>query len=368
MPRPLHAHTASGPLAPCGRHLLVAPLACRPGVRRRRARACRRIRRHLPFTVLSPVPSLVPTFRRARPVAANSSVALLLGAAALGCSRGESRPVHAADTGAPTGRATDRSLARGDVVPLAGDVVPPGVRATAPAYQVVPVPNAGSVTGAVVLDGAPPRDTTVTPDSADRRACGTSLVDRTLEVDREGGVRGAVVWLEGVAAGKPMPAARRHELALDGCRLVPRLLPVTAGGTLNVHGVDALESRLRFARAAGSVNPGRVLLRTTMTGAGQVVPDAQVLAAAGAVEVQGEQRPWLRAWVLAFDHPYFAATGASGAFTLGDVPPGAYRLVVWHDRLGRVEQPVTVGAGQAAAVTVRMQSPEAPAATAADGR
>jgi len=313
----------------------------------------------------------VPTFHRARPSAV-TGVALLLAATTLACSRGESRPVHAADAGAFTGRSTDRSLARGDVVAPARDVVPPGVRPTTPAYQVVPVANGGSVTGTVVLDGPLPPDTTVTPDSADRRACGASLVDRTLEVDRSAaasGVRGAVVWLEGVAAGKPMPTTRRHELALDGCRLVPRLLPVTAGGTLNVHGIDALESRLRFARAAGAADAGRVLLRTTMTGAGQVVPDAQVLAAAGAVEVRGEGRPWLRAWVLAFDHPYFAASGAGGAFTVGDVPPGAYRLVAWHERLGRVEQPVTVAPGQATAVTITMRAGAADAVgTAADGR
>jgi hypothetical protein len=182
-------------------------------------------------------------------------------------------------------------------------------------------------------------------------------------------VRGAVVWLEGVAAGKPMPTSRRFELAVEDCRLVPRHLPVAAGGTLNVHGVDGIESRLRFARIADGAGPadaGRVLLRTTMTAAGQVIPDERVLAGAGAVAVAEESRAWMRAWVLAFDHPYFAATGAGGAFTLGDVPPGAYRLVAWHERLGRVVTPVTVAAGQAAAVTVRMPSPNgAPAAAAA---
>ncbi len=297
----------------------------------------------------------MPTPRRTRPTAA-----LLLALAGAGCSRGESRPVAGAD--ADAGRATDRSLARGDRVALARDVAPPDVRPTRPAYRVAAVAAAGSVAGTVTLDGPAPADTTVTPAVADRDACGASLTVPAVDVDRRGaaagaaGVRGAVVWLEGVAAGKPLPWARRYELSLDGCRLVPRHLPVAAGGTLLVRGVDPVESRLRFARAAGAGDAGRVLLRTTMSGAGQVVPDERVLAAPGAVEARDEARPWLRAWVLAFDQPYFAATGDGGAFAIGDVPPGTYRLVAWHERLGRVAAPVTVAPGRAAAVAVRMRA------------
>lgn len=285
--------------------------------------------------------------------AAGPRAALLLAAAA-GCSRGESRPVDSAGI-AQAGRV------RGEVVAVARDVADPGVRPTRPAYRAAPLVGAGSVAGSVVLDGPPPTDTTIRLDPGLARACrGASLVDRTLTVRQDdGGVSGAVVWLEGVAAGKPPLPGARHELALDGCRLAPRTLAVAAGGTLDVHGVDPIASRLRFARAGTGPDAGRVLLRTSMSAAGQVVPDERVLADAGAVEVRGETPPWLRAWVLVFDQPYFATTGDGGAFALADVPPGRYRLVAWHERLGRVEQPVTVAPGQAAAITVRMRTPEA---------
>jgi hypothetical protein len=304
----------------------------------------------------------VPTSRRIRP----SAAALLLAVVGGGCSRGESSPApRTSDTA--VGRATDRSLARGDRVATDGAVPPPGVRPTAPAYRADSIAGAGSVAGTVVLDGPAPADSAVTPSDADRRACGTTVADRALDADGTG-VRGAVVWLEGVGTGKPMPLARRYELAVTGCRLEPRHLPVAVGGTLHVHGVDPLASRLRFARIAaapGDTAAGRVLLRTSMSAAGQVVPDARVIDAAGAVEVREEARPWMRAWVLAFDHPYFAATERGGAFTLRDVPPGTYRLVAWHERLGRVTAPVTVTPGQAAAVTVHMRAPATPVAASA---
>jgi hypothetical protein len=137
----------------------------------------------------------------ARRPAARRGVSLLLAAAAA-CARGESQTADSAGIAA-AGRA------RGEVVAVARDVADPGVRPTQPAYRVAPAPDAGAVTGTVVLDGPAPADTAVAPGPALARRCGASLVDRTLEVrpnaagdTTAAGVAGAVVWLEGVAAGK----------------------------------------------------------------------------------------------------------------------------------------------------------------------
>ena len=128
------------------------------------------------------------------------------------------------------------------------------------------------------------------------------------------------------------------------------------------HSGDAVRSRLRFVRRPSN----EVVSTVEMNDQGQVVPDEKILAAPGVVEVRGEVHPWLRAWLLVFDHPYYAATGGDGAFTLADVPPGTYRLVAWHERLGLAEQSVTVEAGKAAAVTLRFGAPGAAPAVAGD--
>jgi hypothetical protein len=39
----------------------------------------------------------------------------------------------------------------------------------------------------------------------------------------------------------------------------------------------------------------------------------------------------MRAHLLAFDHPYFALTDADGGFRIPGVPPGTYRITVWHE-------------------------------------
>jgi plastocyanin len=41
---------------------------------------------------------------------------------------------------------------------------------------------------------------------------------------------------------------------------------------------------------------------------------------------------WMLGYVAVVDTPYFAVSGADGEVTLEELPPGAYRVEVWHPR------------------------------------
>jgi plastocyanin len=56
--------------------------------------------------------------------------------------------------------------------------------------------------------------------------------------------------------------------------------------------------------------------------------------------------PDMLAYVVVVDTPHFAVTDATGAFLIRDVPPGKYRLVVWHEKKDGLEQDVEVLAGK----------------------
>ena len=52
----------------------------------------------------------------------------------------------------------------------------------------------------------------------------------------------------------------------------------------------------------------------------------------------------MESWGLAITNPYFAKTDEQGRFTVTDVPPGTYKLVVWHPYIrSAIEQTVTIG-------------------------
>lgn len=231
-----------------------------------------------------------------------------------------------------------------------GQAAPPIIAPSSAAYTETTVLSGGTVRGTIRVEGtAPaPRVARVTSDEA---VCGEGTSDDGVAAGA--GVGNAVVWLEGVTTGKRRNRLRRYELNQQRCVLEPRVQAVDAPGTINVHSHDPIAHRTRFiAQPAGTV-----LSVARVVDAGQVVPDERAAARVGLVEVRCEVHPWTQGWLAVFDHPYYAVTSADGAFTIDEVPPGTYTLVVWHERGERTTQQVTVGGGQTATgdMTLRLK-------------
>jgi plastocyanin len=68
------------------------------------------------------------------------------------------------------------------------------------------------------------------------------------------------------------------------------------------------------------------------------------------VKVGCDVHPWMRAYAGVVDHPFFRVTGADGRFELAGLPPGTFTIGAWHERLGRVEQSVTLAKSESKAV------------------
>ena len=222
-------------------------------------------------------------------------------------------------------------------------------------YRVVAVDSAGRVEGTVSLRAAPPADTTVAlPPEA--RACGGDSLRLPL-VDHSGPLLGdAVVWLDDIRGGKPLPLARRYAITSEQCQLAPRVQAALVGGMLNVRSADPMLHRTRFALAGSRA----ALATVEHNDAGQVIPVESVLRQPSRVEVASELYPWMRAWIQVFDHPYFAVTPRDGTYSLDAVPPGRYHLIAWHPRFGTRDTVVTLAAGDTARVEITLPEPCSP--------
>ncbi len=82
---------------------------------------------------------------------------------------------------------------------------------------------------------------------------------------------------------------------------------------------------------------------------GQVL--AKDLAEPGLVKLKCDVHAWMSAWIVVRDNPYYAVTGEDGSYRIGDVPPGKYTIVLWHEGLGQVEKQVTVESNRATEVS-----------------
>jgi hypothetical protein len=231
-------------------------------------------------------------------------------------------------------------------------LVPPAevvIAKPAQPYVAAAVANPGTLTGTITVT-SPLQPTAPIPTGRDSALCGASIPDESVS-QQGGGLGGVVIWLDGVHRGKPLPLERRLELESDHCRLTPRVQAAVVTSAVNVIGHDVFRQHLRFL-AGGETEPRAAIL---MGRDEQVIPTELPFKAPGLVVVRDLDHPWPKAYVLVFDHPYFAVTAPNGTFTIDGVPPGKYTAKAWHERTKIGAQVVEITAGATAKVAMALQ-------------
>ena len=206
-------------------------------------------------------------------------------------------------------------------------------------YEVVAVTNGGSIDGVVRLSGAAPA---MPPIKVDKNPdyCGTSIPDPTYTVGSSGGLANVIVYLKDITKGKAAPS-EPVALVNEHCMFSPRVQGAMVGEQIKISSDDDVlhNTHLRF----GQNNATIFNVALPFKGFSVTKP---LPAHPGLIDVKCDVHEWMRAWIMELDNPYYATTDADGHFTLKDVPPGSYTLVVWHEAAGEKSEPVVVTAGK----------------------
>lgn len=147
-------------------------------------------------------------------------------------------------------------------------------------------------------------------------------------------LRRAVVYLES-APSLAFPDAEPQRATMDQRNetFVPHVLAITVGTTVDFLNSDNIYHNVFSLRGPRPFDLGRYAAGRSKS----VRFDRP-----GIVRVFCEIHSHMNAFILVFNHRYFAVTSADGRYQIGRVPPGRYTLVAWNEGAIRESRPVVI--------------------------
>jgi plastocyanin len=150
------------------------------------------------------------------------------------------------------------------------------------------------------------------------------LSSRDPNVRKHTDYSGVVAWLEPVSEAPLLPAGTRHaQMIQKNKTFSPHVLPILMGTVVEFPNFDPI-----FHNAFSNYN-GQVF------DVGLYPPGSTRSLAfrrEGVVRVFCNIHPSMSAVILVLRSRYFAVSTMDGSFQIADVPPGSYRLHVFHER------------------------------------
>lgn len=260
-----------------------------------------------------------------------------------------------------------------------------GVGEPAWAYEEVPVVDGGRLIGAVTLEGKIPKpkgyNLTTLPDQV---YCGRISDGRgwrllqPFNVSAAGEFRDVVVYLEGLEKGKAFASFRTPRVEAMDCRFLPFTTVVREKQDVVVVNMDPVMHDIQ-AYETSQLGP-RVLFNVPLPMNQQHPRDLKDRSDAALYHKHLAGEPmkqlvgltkgrrvfvmqcgfhaYMESWGLAVENPYYAITDQDGRFEIGDIPPGTYKMLVWHPYLGGTkEQTITIQPKGHAKVDVKVPAP-----------
>jgi plastocyanin len=214
----------------------------------------------------------------------------------------------------------------------------------------------GSIKGKIILGGAGPKLAPVVAkgDSAvkDPAVCAVEEIPNEGLVTNGSAVSNVVVYLNSpTAKNAEMEAAlvaKTGTIEIDqkNCKFVPHVSAMHSKQKLTFKSSDSVNHNVRYS--AFSNQPfNQILAPYAKTMPLTLVPERRPLPLACDIH------PWMKGFLMVFNHPFFVVTGADGTFEIKGIPAGKHKFVAWQESAGYIT------AGAAAGQEVEVKAGEA---------
>ena len=199
---------------------------------------------------------------------------------------------------------------------------------------------AGRITGTVAYSGPAVRPPKISRNDA---ACARELRDETVLLSSSGKALANVV-VRVIAGAPPVEAPTAPVLVTQkDCVFEPRVQAAVRGQRVVLKNEDAT---LHTAHAFAGPDDKKTLFNVALPVAAKEI-DRDPKDTLGLVRLKCDLHPWSRGYVVFNENRLFAVTDEEGRFEL-EVPPGAYTLEAWHEKLGTKLAEVKVEEGKTA--------------------
>ena len=248
------------------------------------------------------------------------------------------------------------------------------------AYEVVNVEAGGTMRGTVTLKGKPPTPkaynliTFPDPEYCGRISDGNGWrLLKDFVVNKGNKLKGVVIVIEGVKAGKPFSLSIPKVEARD-CQFLPFTTVVRSDHGIEVVNMDPVMHDIQ-AYETSMTHGTRVLFNSPLPfnpkhQRGNLHATHEHLPGKSMVHqfhlskgrktfvMQCGFHAYMESWAIAVDNPYFTFTNQTGSYEISGIPPGTYRLRAWHPSIKQEEtQVVTIKASETTQMDFSLDSP-----------
>ena len=217
--------------------------------------------------------------------------------------------------------------------------------ATSAAATPAAVADAATITGLAKFEGAPPKMPALQmgadPYCASQHKQPES--DEEVVVGAGGELANVIVYVKNAPASGP--ASAPAVLDQRGCKYIPHVSAVQVGQQIQIKNSDnTLHNVHAMPKVNGAFNEGQPVQGMVSTKKFDKVETTPF-------RVKCDVHGWMKSFMVVLPHSYHSVSQMNGSFSIGNLPPGNYTLVAWHEKYGQQEQQVTVGAKEQKQVT-----------------
>ena len=221
--------------------------------------------------------------------------------------------------------------------PAAGTAAPTAATAAPSAAAPVKAEGFGTLKGQITFAGDPPAPKVLFEKgkaAKDPEVCAKDapLMSERLLVDSgTKGVKNVLVYLNKPTSvsdeAKKAAAAIQVLFDQNKCVFEPHVLGIVSGSPITLKSSDPVNHNINAKLKVQSFN--QLLAPQGKT---EFTPQGPERTPA---EVTCDIHPWMKAWWMVFNHPYFAVADAKGYFEIKNAPAGTQKLVVWQEAVDK---------------------------------